>query len=274
MRYFGNLTSDEKADFLGYQLRIYVCDGTESERLAWFQRINVAGVQLTEQELRNAVYTGPWLADAKRFFSKPTGGAAVAAQGLVKGSPIRQELLQTALEWIVAAQGLSSVEQYMGQHQHAPNASELKLYFRNVTDWAREFFPVVRREQNGLPWGLLYNDHHDRTDLDADELEARVKTLMADDEVTAKRGIYGYVLTGDEKHLSLRSFNDRQKREMYERQNGLCARPHLTGHDAQRIFALADMEADHIDPWSAGGKTEVGNGQMLCRQCNRRKSAA
>jgi hypothetical protein len=97
---FGNLTNDKRQEILDYELSVYVCEGSDSEKLDWFKIINIAGMKLTDQELRNAIYTGPWLADAKRWFSK-TGAPAVqdGRDKLVNGSPIRQEVLETALDW-------------------------------------------------------------------------------------------------------------------------------------------------------------------------------
>lgn len=277
-RYFHSLTDDQKEQFLNYELQVYVCEGTDSDKLAWFQRINLAGEKLTDQELRNAVYAGRWLNDAKRYFSRPGAAAADISDGLVKGTPIRQELLETALEWIIDHQREAdgrrtypAIEDYMSAHQHDPNAGELWRHFSTVIEWAKATFPVVRRERDGRDWGRLFTEHGDRM-LDAEALEEQIKALLADDEVTRKTGVYEYVLTGDEKHLALRAFTKAQKTEMFTRQNGLCADPSISGHDPEAVFTLAQMEADHLTPWSAGGKTDLANGQMLCKDCNRRKS--
>lgn len=85
------------------------------------------------------------------------------------------------------------------------------------------------------------------------------------DEVTNNKGVYEYLFDGKEKHLNLRAFTEKQKRKMYEEQNGVC--PMCDKH-----FEIDEMEADHITPWSEGGKTELDNGQMLCITCNREKS--
>ena len=92
-KFFQNLTDEEKQTILDYELTVYVCEGTEAEKLEWFKRINIAGEVLTPQELLNATYTGPWLADAKNYFSKRNCVAAKMADGYLKGNPIRQELL-------------------------------------------------------------------------------------------------------------------------------------------------------------------------------------
>lgn len=263
-RYFFNLEADERKEIEDYILDIYVCDGTPSEVLDWFRVINIAGMKLSEQELRNTAYTGPWLADAKLHFSKPTCAAYHMAKDYMNGSPIRQEYLETAIEWIAARDGLKSIEDYMALHQNDENANQIWIYFKRVIEWVQTIFPVKRKEMKGIEWGLLYNSFKD-VELDPDELEQRVKSLLIDDDVTNKKGIYSYVLTGDEKHLSLRAFTDSQKRAAYERQGGIC--PRCGEH-----FDIEKMQADHITPWSKGGKTIPENCQMLCDDCNRRKS--
>lgn len=262
MRYFHNLQDDEQQQILDYELMVYVCEGTDSEKLKWFETINIAGEKLTQQELRNAVYHGSWLANAKRYFSKNGCAAYQIGQDYVSGSPIRQELLEKALDWISQGQ----IESYMAKHQHDPNALELWQYFQSVMTWVEAIFPVKRKkEMKGVEWGELYNQYGEDKGLDANKLEAEIKTLMMDDEIGNKKGIYPYVLTRNEKYLNLRAFSDGMKRKMYEKQNGIC--PHC-----KEKFEINQMEGDHIVPWSEGGKTNEDNGQMLCKNCNRKKS--
>ena len=262
-RYFHNLTKEEKDQILDYELMIYFCDGTDKERIEWFEVINTAGEKLTPQELLNAVYTGPWLSDAKLKFSK-TGCAAYHlandAGQLVSGSPIRQEYLETALSWI----NNNDVAGYMAKHQHDKNADKLWDYFQNVIAWARATFTNYRREMNSVDWGELYNKFKDKK-LNVGKLEAEIKELMQDEDVTRKSGIYPYVLTREEKFLNIRAFTDKQKREAYERQKGVCVK-------CRKHFEIEEMEADHIKPWREGGKTISANCQMLCKQDNRTKS--
>ncbi len=264
LKAFTNLTPDQRERFLDYQLQIYICEnGTDQEKLDWFRIINIAGERLTEQELLNAVYCGTWVTEAKRKFSKNKCVAYKLAENggsLMAGSPIRQDYLETVLDWISNGQ----IEAYMAAHQHDENADIEWQYFQRVVAWVRSLFPKYRKEMKGLPWGLLYNQLKDK-DFSATKLEAQVAELMKDEDVTNKRGIYEYVLTGNERKLSIRAFTDRMKREAYERQAGICA--HCGMH-----FALEEMEADHITPWSEGGQTIASNCQMLCRDCNRRKS--
>jgi len=263
-RYFHNLTHEEQEKILEYELMIYFCTGTDRERLDWFRIINIAGEKLTDQELRNAVYTGPWLSDAKLKFSKSNCAAYLLAQdggSLLQGSPIRQEYLETALGWISA--GL--IELYMAKHQHDENANDLWIYFQNVIACVRKVFPYYRSEMKGVEWGLLYNEDVLRDDLNPNELEVKVKKLMQDEDVTKKSGIYCYVLTGQEKYLSIRAFTDKMKREAYERQDGTCS-------FCKKEYNISEMEADHIKPWHEGGRSIADNCQMLCKQDNRTKA--
>ncbi len=262
-RFFHNLTDEEQKVILDYELMIYFCEGTDKERLDWFRIINIAGEKLTEQELRNAVYTGPWLSDAKLKFSKSNCAAYLLANDggkLVLGTPIRQEYLETALSWI----NNGKIEDYMAKHQHDANADKLWKYFQDVIAWVRATFPDYRREMSGVEWGELYNKFKDKK-LSVKKLGDEVKKLMVDEDVTKKSGIYPYVLTQDERFLNIREFSDNQKREAYERQNGICVK-------CKKHFAIEEMEADHITPWHEGGKTIAENCQMLCRQDNRMKS--
>ena len=259
-QFFQNLTEMAKKRILDYKLMIYVCDGNDEEKLEWFRTINIAGEKLTDQELRNATYTGAWLTDAKRHFSKTNCAAFGLASKYMNGKTIRQDYLETALKWI----NNGEIEAYMARHQHCPNANELWLYFRSVIAWVQTVFPVYRKEMKGLDWGILFN-RYGKADYDSKALEIRVKELMEDDEVTNKKGIYEYLLSGEERKLNLRAFTDKMKREAYERQNGIC--PKCNQH-----FEFDQMEGDHIIPWAKGGKTTAENCQMLCRRDNGVKS--
>ena len=263
-RYFHNLTESEKEEILNYPLMVYFCEGTDKEKLDWFKTINIAGEKLTDQELRNAMYTGSWLYDAKKYFSKNSCPAYQIGNKSMNGTAIRQDYLETALEWICNRDSLESIEEYMSKHQADKDANELWQYFQSVIDWVKRLFPTYRKEMKGLPWGLYYNKFRDKS-FNTNDLEEKLQELMLDEDVTNKKGIYEYLLDGDEKHLSIRSFSDKQKREAYEQQKGIC--PKCGKH-----FEIEEMEADHIDPWHSGGKTISENCQMLCKPCNRRKS--
>lgn len=259
-RAFHNLTDTEREQILNYKLMVYFCEGNDKEKLDWFRIINIAGIKLSDQELRNAVYTGPWLSDAKLKFSKSNCAAYLLAKEYVNGSPIRQEILETAIRWIANGE----IEKYMSIHQHDPNANELWTYFRNVIEWVKLTFIEYRREMKGINWGPLYDKFKGEM-FDTEKIEQEIQGLMMDDDVNNKKGIYPYILTRDEKHLSIRKFTESQRRAAYERQKGICK-------NCGKHFGYKEMEADHITPWNKGGKTVPENCQMLCSECNRRKS--
>ncbi len=259
-RYFHNLSDDEQEKILNYELTIYECSGTNSEKLEWFKTINIAGEELTSQELRNAVYHGSWVTDAKRYFSKNSCPAYQIGGRYLNGSAIRQDYLETVIKWISGNQ----IEDYMGKNQHKENAQELWVYFTNIIEWVESVFPKYRREMKGLPWGELYNNYKDK-ELNPDELEKEIIELFKDDDVTNNKGIYLYLLTGKERYLNIRTFDSRQKRKAYTEQKGICP-------ICKEEFKIEEMEADHITPWHLGGKTIQENCQMLCKECNRRKS--
>jgi len=259
-RYFHNLKQDEKEQILNYKLDIYLCSGSDSEKLGWFKIINIAGEKLTEQELRNAVYAGSWVSDAKRYFSKTACPAYQIGGDYLIGSPIRQDYLEKAIEWI----SKGNIEVYMSKHQHDQNANELWLYFQSVINWVKAVFPNYRKEMKGVEWGFLYNEYKSEK-YDTGKLEKEILRLIDDDDVQSVKGIYLYILTGEEKHLNLRQFDDKTKRKMHQKQKGICAK-------CKGSFEINEMEADHITPWHLGGKTIESNCQMLCKDCNRTKS--
>ena len=244
-KYFHTLTDDQQAQILDYKLMVYFCEGTDSEKLDWFKIVNIAGEKLSDQELRNAVYTGAWLTDAKRHFSKNNCAGIGLGDKYVRVEVNRQGLLELVLKWISGG----NIEQYMADHQHDPNCNELWLYYTSE----------------------IYNEFGKKP-LDTAALEAKVAALMQDPEVQKKSGIYQYVLTGNEKFLNLRTFDDAVKREVYERQGGIC--PHcVKEHREKTHWEIEEMEADHITPWVEGGKTVAENCQLLCVEHNRRKSS-
>lgn len=262
---WGNLTETQKERILNYPLQIYICEnGTDEEKLKWFNIINIAGEKLTEQEIRNAIYSGPWVTQAKRRFSKTGCVAYKIASDFLSGKPIRQDYFETALKWIGDAQG-KSIEQYMAEHQHDTDADQLWQYFQDVIHWVEKLFGrKYKKEMKTVEWGILYNKYRDTT-LTATAIEKEVTRLMADSDVQRKPGIFHYIFDHDDRHLGIRVFDDNTKREVYERQKGICA---ICG----KHFEIEQMEADHITPWCDGGRTVAENCQMLCRECNRRKS--
>ena len=273
-KFFHNLTDAEKKQIEDYDLTVYICEGSEEEKLEWFKVINIAGETLTNQELLNATYAGPWLADAKNYFSKRNCVAGQMADGFIKGNPIRQDYLEKVLSWIADRDGLESGGKYMAIHQHDADANELWLYFQEVISWAKRMFPNMSKKlTEGQDWGILYNKYGHKQ-YNSNELRALIDKLIMDEDVTKQTGIIPYVLSDrtkyDEKYLSIRTFSDQMKRRVYEKQGHKCPLCEKNGvHDE---YKFEDMEGDHIIPWSQGGRTVEENCQMLCRRCNNTKS--
>lgn len=267
---FYNLPADQQAHILDYPLTVYVCEGTDSEKLMWFERINIAGEQQSPQELRSAVFSGPWVSAARRDFC--SGGNASAAHRLggnyMKGKIDRQEYLETVLKWIGGGNTDEAIRNYMRVHQHDRDAEELWAYFKSVIRWVQAVFPEENKLMRGLAWGDMHRAFGAKfTAAEAPKLQREVNKLLADDEVQRRQGIWEYVLTRDEKHLNLRLFDDEQKAAAYAKQDKKCKVCMLP-------FALKEMQADHITPWVKGGKTELENCQMLCKKCHDHKTAA
>ena len=266
---FFNQPADIQKIILDYPLTIYLCEGEPSEKLEWFKTINIAGKPLNEQEINNAVYAGPFVTDAKRHFSKSNCGAYRLGKDLVNGTPIRQEFLKKALEWMAEHETREgkpqSVVGYMAEHQHDPNANNLWTYFQNVLNWTITNFDLKRFKKimKGLNWALYYDKYHSTT-LDTADLASRISKLILDSDVQKQMGIIPYVLTGDERHLDLRGFPEDIKLAVWEKQHHICP-------SCQKEFDYEFMEGDHITPWREGGRTVIENCQMLCRECNRRK---
>ena len=275
-QYFHNLTESEQKEILDYELMVYVCSGNDKEKLDWFETINIAGERLTAQELRNAVYAGPFVSDAKRYFSKSNCAAYNMGKYLINGSPIRQDYLETALKWIANSQSKPgqkmTIEGYMAKHQHDPNAVQLWQYFSAVITWITATYDLKKRKQimKGVDWGKLYDRFKDEL-IDKAKIDQEIGKLIIDSEVQNKKGICSYVLTRDEHDLGLRAFPDDIKLEVYELQHHHCANPDCPNKDVE--FDFNEMEGDHITPWRDGGRTVIENCQMLCKECNRRKGA-
>ena len=274
---FYNLQDDQQEQILDYELMVYFCEGTPSEKLDWFKTINIAGEVLTAQERRNAVYHGPFVSDAKRYFSRTGCPAYQIASDYMTGSPIRQEYLETAIEWINGGK----VDEYMRDHQHEADATELWDYFKAVVEWVEGSFPIKRPKMKSVKWGPLYNQHKNDS-LDPDELEVRVEALMSDIDVVRKVGIYEYVLGGesDTKLLEVRVFDEKTKLAKYGSQKAaaeaagvsncaLCAQSN--GANSARIYDFKDMDADHVKAWSNHGASDLANCEMLCVTHNRSK---
>jgi hypothetical protein len=264
---FRNLGIAKQEEIKNYPIKVYFCKGTVEERKKWFEIINFKGEALTRQELLNAIYSGPWVTDAKRYFSK-TGCPAyrMATDYLYNKSAIRQEILETALKWIANRDEIN-YEEYMNQHQDFDNAEELWNYFKSVIDWVKETFGCPENYRNAMKkveWGILYNKFH-KNKYDPVIMEEKVNALINDYEVTRDHGVYEFVFDGDHRHLNLRTFDERTKRIAYKKQNGIC--PICGEH-----FDYSEMQGDHWIPWSKGGTTVPENCKMLCVPCNIQKS--
>lgn len=269
---FQNLTPDVQKKFMDYPLTIYVCEGEPSEKLEWFKTINIAGKQLNEQEINNAIYAGPFVSDAKKHFSKTNCGAYRLAKDFVNGKLNRQDFLKKALQWMAEHETReghgTTIVKYMADHQKDPNANNLWTYFQNVINWATTNFDPkkFRKIMKGLDWAFLY-DKYSKTTLDTETMAKRISELMRDtNEIGKQEGIIPYVLTGDEHYLDLRAFPEDIKLAVWEKQGHKCA-------ICSREFDYEFMEGDHITPWRDHGRTVIENCQMLCRECNRRKGA-
>ena len=265
--YFHNLTPEEQNQVLDYEVTVYVCTGEPREKLDWFKVINVAGKELTPQELRNTIYFGTFLFDAKRYFSRSGCAAYRIGSDYLNKSWNRQEYLETAIKWLVSdpKNKYKDIEDYMAVHHHDENAEPLWDYFRSVIGWIESTFTVKRSPMKTVDWGFLYNTFH-MHGYNPESIETEVKELMGNGDVQKKSGIYPYVLTREEKHLNLRAFSEDMKWTVYENQGRRCA---ISGKECR----FEDMEADHIKPFIEGGKTVLENLQMISKEENRRKGA-
>lgn len=267
-KYFHSLSKEIQDKILDYELNVVFIEGTEAEKLKWFERINIAGMALEPQELRNSVFTGPWLTDAKKFFSKFTCPAKKITTGYwnLKEGWNRQKGLEHALSWVADRDGCS-IEAYMSKHQKDADASDLINFFTEVMGWVKKTFPHTYKEMESIyefDWYKMYKYHHTET-LNPDELDTEIKRLLADEDVEKKKGIWEYVLDHNECHLNLRVFPESIKLKKYREQDGICP---IDG----KWHPYEEMEADHKIPWSKGGSTDIDNCQMIWKHANRVKS--
>lgn len=267
--YWDALPDDKYNAIMNYEFMIYICEGEESEKLEWFKVVNIAGEKLTDQELRNSVYTGKWLSDAKRYFSKRNCAAKLLSDKYVTGDPNRQELLEKALKGICDHQEIREITEYMARHKSDTDADELWQYFQDVIHWTEKIFPKYYADMKGLDWCHFYNTYSHNT-YNSSEMGKEVKRLHEDEEIQRPKGIYEFLLCRDAdpyagRLLNLRNFEKRDKMAAYSKQRGVC--PVCRKH-----FEFEEMEGDHIKPWSKGGHTIPDNCQMLCKNCNQKKT--
>jgi hypothetical protein len=273
-RNFNSLPKDLQDKILESTLLIYECEGEEAEIRQWFQTINIAGVPLNQQELLNAIYSGPFVTLAKREFSNSQNANIQRWSAYIKGSANRQDFLEKALDWV--SEG--NISGYMSRHRKDDNINELKTYFNSVIDWVSSVFTDVKKEMQGLEWGRLYELYHSQS-YDPSKVSEEVSRLYSDTYVKNRRGIFEYILGGsqDTKLLEVRVFDDATKQSVYEKQTRdakargisncpLCAIGDQT--DKNRIWNFKDMQADHVAAWSKGGRSSAENCQMLCKTHN------
>lgn len=277
IRYFDSLDKEDQETILNTELTVYECEGTPGEIQKWFETINIAGVPLVKQELRNAAYHGPFVNLARKEFSNAGNANMNRWRAYIKGDPRRQAVLETALDWVSDG----NIDEYMASHRNDRNINELKNNFETIIDWVEGVFGEPYEEMCGLNWGSLYRKYHENS-YSKEDVRKMVGELMADDFVNDKRGIFEYVLGGcqDKKLLNIRVFDNKTKREVYEKQTKeakekgisncpLCAV--TEGPLKTKIYSLKEMDADHVSAWSKGGATTADNCQVLCKTHNKSK---
>lgn len=276
-QYFTGLSADKQEKILKSKLLIYECEGTETEIKEWFKTINISGVPLNMQELRNAIYSGEFVTLAKEEFSNSQNSQNQKRGAYIKGIVNRQDYLETALSWVSKGE----IDNYMSKHRHDDNILELKTYFNSVIDWASSIFLNVENEMCGLEWGRLYETYHNNS-YDIEKVTKQVKELYSDSYIKNRKGIFEYILGGcqDTKLLEVRIFDDATKKSVYATQTkqaeekGISNCPYCAiGHDnnKNKIWKITEMDADHVTAWSKGGATNINNCQMLCKSHNRAK---
>ena len=276
-QYYSGMADSQRELILNTKLLVYLCEGDEPEIKDWFKTINIAGVPLTEQEILNAVYSGPFVTKAREEFSNSQNANVQKWGAYIAGDLKRQAYLERALDWVSDG----AIDSYMSQHRNTKDITELKKHFNTVIDWASSVFPEVESEMKGLEWNRLHKTYHKKK-YDSKKMAEKVQRLYGDANVKNRRGIFEYILGGEEdtKLLDIRIFDDATKHSAYEAQTSVAKKKgvsncsHCTiGHDAnkQKIWSFGEMEADHVSAWSKGGATATKNCQMLCKTHNRAK---
>ena len=280
-QYFSGLADDLQRKILDTKLTVYECSGTESEIKEWFKTINIVGVPLNEQELLNAIYSGPFVTKAKEMFSNSNNSNIQKWSCYIKGAVNRQDYLHTALEWVAKSKGFRDIDAYMSKHRYDDNIFELETYFNSVIDWIDGVFSDVESEMRGLEWGRLFETYHSNP-YDPAAVSAKVHELYGDAAVKKRSGIFEYILGGcvDHRLLEIRIFEESTKKAVYAQQTDaakaqgvsncpLCAMG--ADNNKSRLWKFSEMDADHVTAWSNGGKTDISNCEMLCKTHNRAK---
>jgi hypothetical protein len=276
-QYFGGIAADKQAKILQTKLLIYECEGEETEIKEWFKTINIAGIPLNNQELLNAIYSGPFVTLGKEEFSNSQNANIQKWSAYISGTANRQEFLERALEWV----SKENVDDYMSRHRFDTNITELKNYFNSVIDWVSTVFKDVESEMRGLEWGRLYEEYHKKP-YSPEKISEQVRMLYGDPYIKNRRGVFEYILGGmiDTKLIDVRVFDEATKKSVYTKQTAEAAKKDISncplcaiGHDANKskVWSLKDMDADHVAAWSKGGATDIKNCQMLCKTHNRAK---
>ena len=276
-QYIDGLNQEDRDRVLNTSLLIYICNGTESEIKDWFQTINIVGVELNNQEKLNAIYSGPFVSALKEEFSNSLNANVQKWRHYITGNVNRQDILERALQWV----SKGNVEAYMSLHRQDTDITPVKAYFNAVLDWASGVFKDVLPQMRGLEWGRLYEQYHNKP-YNVDAVSQRVHELMADDYVTNHKGVFEYILGGeqDKSLLNIRVFDRATINRVYAKQTqaardkGVSNCPDCAlqdGSNSTRIYKINEMDADHVTAWSKGGKTDEANCRMLCRYHNRSK---
>lgn len=276
-QYFNGLDVQKQEKILQSKLLVYICEGEEQEIKQWFKTINIAGIPLNNQEILNAIYSGPFVTKLKEQFSNSNNANITKWRAYINGNANRQDFLERALEWV----SKGNVDNYMSKNRRNEDISEVETYFNSVIDWTSNTFRDIFSEMKGLAWGEFYEKYH-KTQFDLDDLNNKVSTLMADEYVTNKKGIYEYVLSGskDVSLLNIRLFDNKTKKEIYQKQTNDAKSNNISNcpdcvlentNNKQKIWKFDEMEADHVTAWSKGGSTTADNCMMLCKHHNRLK---
>jgi hypothetical protein len=281
-QYFDALPKDIREFIKSYKFTIYVCEGKESEIKEWFKTINITGVPLNDQELANAIYSGPFVTKAKEKFSNSHNANVQKWSAYINGEVNRQDFLERALQWVARSNDLNEVGKYMSKHRFDTDITELEVYFTSVIDWVSTTFKDVEKEMRGLEWGRLYEQYHSKP-YNPTDVSNKVHELYDDMAVDNKKGIFEYILGGcqDTKLLNIRVFDKNVKRFVYDKQTDIAKEKNISNcplcvasgdqRFSKRIWKLSEMDADHVTAWSKGGATDVSNCQMLCITHNRSK---
>ena len=276
---FDSLPADQQAKIRDSKLLIYECEGTETEIKEWFETINIAGVPLNDQELLNAIYSGPFVTLAKAEFSNSQNANIQKWSAYIKGSANRQEFLERALDWV----SKGDIGGYMSAHRNDNNINELKTYFNSVIDWVSSVFTDVEKEMQGLEWGRLYEQYHSKS-YDPKKFLPRSSRLYGDPYVKNRQRhlrIHSRRPSEIRSCLDVRVFDEATKRVRLREADDKQPKPRANptarsapvGHDANKskIWKFAEMDADHVSAWSKGGESSAKNCQMLCITHNRAK---